>query len=293
MERRTFYRDRFSPGVLSTLSWLLEILSSLGDGPLPQPQRRTQPAASNGDVGPLPVIAVTGLRAEASIATGRQIVTLSGCGDAPGLAQRLETVAAHGASAIISFGVAGGLAPGIAPGTVLVARTVIAEDGARYDSDRAWARRLSATLSGAMVADIAGIDLPVSGIAERRDLYRKTGALAADTESHVAARVATAFGLPLAVFRVVADPAYRQLPHAALVAIRPDGSLAVDAILGSLLRNPRQLPQLMRTANDARAAFVALFRGRMMLAHSLGFGDSRELPLELPAEEVVGGPLPV
>jgi hypothetical protein len=176
---------------------------------------------------------------------------------------------------------------------VLVARSVIAEDGARYDSDRAWAQRLSATLSGAVVADIAGVDLPVSGIGERRALYHKTGALAADTESHVAAKVAAAFGLPIAVFRVVADPAYRQLPHAALVAIRPDGSLAVGAILGSLLRNPGQLPQLMRTANDARAAFVALFCGRMMLADSLGFGDSCDLPLDVPAEDVVGGPLPV
>jgi hypothetical protein len=85
------------------------------------------------------------------------------------------------------------------------------------------------------------------------------GALVADTESHVAARIDDAYGLPFAAFRVVADPAHRQLPHAALVAIRPDGSLAFGAILGSLLKNPRRVPQLMRTANDARAAFVGLY----------------------------------
>jgi adenosylhomocysteine nucleosidase len=236
---------------------------------------------------------VTGLKTEARIASGPGIVTLSGCGDVLGLAQRIEAAAAPGASAIISFGVAGGLATGITPGTKLVARTVIAEDGARYSTDPIWSKRLSAALSGAVVADIAGIDLPVSGIAERRALYLKTGAVAADTESHVAARVAAAYQMPFAAFRVVADPAYRQLPHAALVAIRTDGSLAFGAILGSLLKNPRQIPQLMRTADDARAAFVALFRGRKMLAGRLGFSDFSEFLLDMPAEDVVGGPLPV
>jgi adenosylhomocysteine nucleosidase len=236
---------------------------------------------------------VTGLKTEARIASGPRIVTFSGCGDVFGLAQRIEAAAAHGASAIISFGVAGGLAGGIAPGTRLVARTVIADDGARYSADPVWSKRLSARLGGAVIADIAGIDLPVSGIAERRALYLKTGALAADTESHVAARVAASYRVPFAAFRVVADPAYRELPHAALVAIRPDGSLAFGEILGSLLKNPRQVPQLIRTANDARAAFVALFRGRKMLADGLGFCDFREFPLDVPAEDVVGGPLPV
>jgi adenosylhomocysteine nucleosidase len=220
-------------------------------------------------------------------------VTLSGCGDVLRLAQRIEAAAAHGASAIMSFGVAGGLAAGIAPGTMLVARTIIAEEGVRYSTDPVWTKRLSATLSGAAIADLAGIDLPVSGIAERRALYLKTGALAADTESHVAARVAASYRVPFAAFRVIADPAYRQLPHAALVAIKPDGSLAFGAILGSLLKNPRQVPQLMRTADDARAAFVALFRGRKMLADRLGYSDFREFLLDVPAEDVIGGPLSV
>ena len=45
-------------------------------------------------------------------------------------------------------------------------------------------------LGGAAIADIAGVDRPVAGPAERRALHLKTGALAADTESHVAARAA-------------------------------------------------------------------------------------------------------
>ena len=67
---------------------------------------------------------------------------------------------------------------GLAPGTKLVARTVITEDGVRYYSDPVWSERL-ATLGEALIADIAGIDLPVAGIAERRALHLKTGALVA------------------------------------------------------------------------------------------------------------------
>jgi adenosylhomocysteine nucleosidase len=225
---------------------------------------------------------VTGLKTEARIAAGSRILAVSGCGDVSGLARRLEAAIANETSAIISFGVAGGLAPGVAPGTKLVARSVVAEDGVRYFGDPDWSQRLSCALGGAAIADIAGVDLPVAGPDERRALHLKTGALAADTESHVAAKAAAANNLPFAAFRVVAEPAHRQLPPAALVAIKPDGSIALG-----------QIPQLMWTANDAHAAFLALFRGRKMLAGALGFTDFREFLLDVPAEDVLGGPLPV
>ena len=230
---------------------------------------------------------------EARIAAGPRIHTVSGTGNALGLECALKAAIAKEASAIISFGVAGGLAPGLAPCSKLVARAIIAEDGARYYGDPAWSRRLADALGAVTIADIAGVDAPVAGCAEKRALHIRTGAHAADTESHVAARVASAHGLPFAAFRVVADPADRQLPHAALVAMKPDGSIELGAIAGSILRDPRQVPQLLRIALDARAAFAALFRGRKLLAGPLGFTDFREFVLDLPAEEELGGPLQV
>jgi adenosylhomocysteine nucleosidase len=241
----------------------------------------------------LPVIAVTGLKTEAWIAAGPRVLVVSGGGDASGLALALEAAVANKALAIISFGLAGGLAPGLAPGTKLVARAVVTEDGARYCGDPVWSHRLSGALGGAMIVDIVGVDAPVAGPAEKRALHGKTGAHAADMESHIAARIAAAHKLPFAAFRVVADPADRQLPHAALGVIKPDGSLALRAILASLVRDPRQVPQLALTALDARAAFAALFRGRKMLAGPLGFTDFREFLRDLPAEDVIGGPLQV
>jgi adenosylhomocysteine nucleosidase len=260
---------------------------------LPQSEGGRSATGSLGHVNCSPVIAVTGLKTEARIAAGPRVLAVSGCGDVSGLARRLEAALTSEVSAIISFGVAGGLAQELVPGTKLVARSIIAEDGARYYCDPAWTNRLACSLDGAMVADIAGVDIPVAGPAERRALKLKAGAVAADTESHVAARAAAARNLPFAAFRVVADPAHRQLPHAALVAISSDGSIALGAILGSLLRDPRQIPQLLRTANDARAAFVALFCGRKMLDGALGFTDFSESLLDMPAEDILGGPLPI
>ena len=73
-------------------------------------------------------------------------------------------------------------------GSKLIARTVIAEDGARYYGDPVWSKRLSSALGGATIADIAGVDAPVAGHEEKHALHLKTGAHAADMESHIAAR---------------------------------------------------------------------------------------------------------
>lgn len=207
------------------------------------------------------------------------------------LARELDAAAAN-ASAIISFGVAGGLAPGLSPGEVLVARSIIAESGESFPADLVWSRALSAAL-GAPLVDLAGVDAPVADSAGKRALHLRTGAHAVDMESHIAARVAARRKIPFAALRVIADPAERRLPHAALVAMRPDGAIAFGALIRSLARDPGQIAPLMRTARDARSAFAALLRGRQMLASGFGFTNFSELVLDVPAKDELGGPLPV
>jgi nucleoside phosphorylase len=165
----------------------------VGDGALPQSQKL--PSGTGGDVARSPIIAVTGLK------------MVSGGGD---VVRALAVAVANKSSAIINFGVAGGLKPGLAPGSKLVARSVITEDGGRYHGDPVWSQRLSLVLGGATIADIVGIDAPVVGHADKHALHVKTGAHAADMESHIAARIAAAHKLPFAAFRVVADPAYHR-----------------------------------------------------------------------------------
>ena len=226
-----------------------------------------------------PVLAVTGLAWEARIAAGAGVRTLTGGGNAHALAARLQREAAD-ACAIVSFGVAGGLATGLAPGTCVIARTIVTRD-ARWTCDEPWTRAMRERLPGAVVGDIAGSDDTLAAAAGKRALYAATHALAIDTESHVAAAIATAHRLPFAALRVVVDPAARGLPPAALVTLRPGGAVDHVGVLRSLARRPSQLPLLMRTALDARTAQRALRRARSRLGARFAFAELRDLSLDV------------
>lgn len=239
----------------------------------------------------MPIVAVTGLKIEARLAAGPRIRVVTGGGAR--LAHELQRAVAGKVSGVISFGIAGGLAPTLGPGAKLVAQSIITETGEQFDTDPAWSKRIAAALGGAPIVTMAGVDAPVADKSGRGALFAATGAFTVDNESHIAARVAAAHNLPFAAFRVVADPSDRQLPHAALVAMRPDGGLAFGAIARSILSDPGQIPHILRVARDARAGFEALFRGRRMLAGRMAFTEFRELLLDVAAEDIVGRPLEV
>ena len=101
--------------------------------------------------------------------------------------------------------------------------------------------------------------------ADKQALASATGALAVDMESHIAARLAAAHGLPFAALRVICDPAGRAIPPAAIAGMREDGGTDLGAILRALLRDPGQLPAMIRLAGDARTAFSFLARCRRAL----------------------------
>jgi len=232
-------------------------------------------------IDPRPVLAVTGLAFEARIAAGPGVRTLCGGGDLAMLAAALEREFERGASAIISFGIAGGLVAAAAPGTWLVADAVVTHD-TRWPVDAGWAGVLAARLPGAARGDLAGVDAVVAAPAAKRALGLATGAFAVDTESHVVAAFAAAQRIPFAVFRVVADPLGRSLAPAAAVGMRRDGTVNRRAVFGSLVRAPGQVPSLLRNAVDARTATRALSRGRRRLGPGLGYPDLGELLLDMP-----------
>lgn len=221
-----------------------------------------------------PVVAVTGLHAEERKAAAPGVVTIAGGGDSARLAQRLEASLASGARAVISFGIAGGLAPGLPAGAVVVANA-LSDGKTRWGTDRSWHSALLSALPHAVNGTIYGSDAPIADAAGKAELYLACGAVAVDMESHIAARAAARHGVPLAILRVIADPAERALPHAALVGMRADGSVDVFAVLRSLARRPADIPALIRTASDARTAFASLGRSRSSLDASFGF-DMRD-----------------
>ena len=186
---------------------------------------------------------------------GPGITTVPGGGDSARLEAALERAAAD-ASAIVSAGIAGALDPQLHVGDLLVGDHVIGHG----DCNAVSAARLIDALPGAARGAILGSDHIWATASDKATMFRGTRALAADMESHVAARVAARHGLPLAVVRVISDAANDDLPPAALVGMRPDGGMALGAVLASVMRRPVQLPALIRTGRNAETAFRALGR---------------------------------
>jgi hopanoid-associated phosphorylase len=195
------------------------------------------------------------------------------CDQASRLVAALDLAIKSGASGIISFGVAGGLSPDLVAGDWIIG-SAIRTERERFASDRVWAQRLLEALPGAIHADVVGVDAPVACALDKRRLHAETGAVAVDMESHIAARIAAAHGIPFTSCRVIIDAANRDLPPAAMVGLNHDGTPNVRAVLASLMQQPGQFSALMRTALDARIARAALCRGRRLLGARLSFPTS-------------------
>ena len=217
---------------------------------------------------PSAVLAVCGMPFEAAIAAGPGVATV--CGTGPWrIAQRLHDVLADADgphwTGIISFGCAGGLDPQLPCGSCVVAVGVLTPDGP-VAADPDWTSALLARLPGAHAAALAGVDAPLATRAAKAQLWRTSGAIAADMESHAAALAARRHGLPFAACRVVLDPAWRSVPSCALAGV--DG---VGAVLRGLAGEPGQLGPLCALARDAWVARRELRRARARLGAALGW----------------------
>ena len=198
---------------------------------------------------------VVGMASEARIARRLGAPMAIGGGSAAGARRVAERLVADGASALLSFGLAGGLAPGLRAGTVLVPQEVVTEGG-RFAVDPA----LAACLGGFTSHVVYGADEVVASVEAKRALHERTGCDAVDVESGVVAEVAHAHRVPFAVLRAVCDPAGRALPAAAVVALTADGTVDVRRVIGSILHEPGQIGGLLALAWDAAVARRALTR---------------------------------
>jgi adenosylhomocysteine nucleosidase len=206
------------------------------------------------------VLAVTGLTREAEIAGTDGVVAVAGGGDALGLARKLEAL--HGdITGVISIGLAGALSPLLKVGDVVIADQVYF-GGEKWRCDNLWRVALAAKLAGAHQGALTGSDSILEDAASKAALYDATGALAVDMESQVAARFAASRGLKLAGLRIISDDAAHVLPPAALVAMTPDGGIALGKVLWSVVKNPLQIPALIRTGRASGKAFAELLRCR-------------------------------
>jgi len=206
------------------------------------------------------ILAVTGLTREAEIAGTGGVVAVAGGGDAVGLVRKLDAL--HGdITGVISIGLGGALSPLLKVGDVVIADQIYI-GGEKWKCDNLWRVALAAKLPGAHQGPLIGSNVILDNALAKAALYDATGALAVDMESQVAARFAAARGLKLAGLRIISDDASHVLPPAALVAMTPDGGIALGRVLWSVVKNPLQIPALIRTGRASSKAFAELLRCR-------------------------------
>jgi hopanoid-associated phosphorylase len=217
--------------------------------------------------GALPVVLVSGLAFESRIAEGPGIRTVCWA-ERNGLLERLERAVAQGCAGLVSFGTCGALAENLSPGDWLIPVRVLAGAGV-FNCHDAWREALAGALSEARSGPLAGVDSPVTSVADKAALHEASGALAADMESHVVARVAQQHELPFVVARVVIDPAARAVPASALAAVDEAGQTVIAPLLAALARHPSELGALLRLARDSARAQRSLRQGRSRLEAAL------------------------
>lgn len=196
---------------------------------------------------------IVGLTAEARIARSIGWPVVAGGGTAAGAQAVARRLIEQGATALVSFGLAGGLDPALRPGTLIVP-TAVHTGGRDIPADPA----LSAQLGGATPHRLLGAAAIAASSADKQRLWESTGAAAIDLESGAVAEVAAQHGVPFAVQRAICDPADRDLPPAALAALDRKGAIGMMRVLTSLLAHPMQLSALLALAADAARARRAL-----------------------------------
>jgi adenosylhomocysteine nucleosidase len=191
----------------------------------------------------------------AALADGT-LVAVTGMGNSAAAAGSRALIDA-GATALASWGMAGGLDPTLTAGAILLPTEVIGSDGQRLDTAAAWRERLSRAVA-AFVPVRSGKLLTTSRaigtVADKAELFRVTGAAAVDMESVAVGEVAAKHHLPFIAVRVIVDGAADVLPRAVTAAADNEGHLQVWRLIGALALAPNELAPLIRLARRYRAA---------------------------------------
>lgn len=165
-----------------------------------------------------------------------------------------------GAGALVSFGISGGLAADLRPGTTILATTVVDTRGGQWDTSTPWREAAAAVLPDAVAGILVSADTAAVTPAEKARLNRDHQALAVDMESAGVARAADEAECPFLAIRVIADPAERSLPSAALHGIDAEGRQRPFRVLSKLALRPWELPGLIQLSNDSKTALEELRR---------------------------------
>jgi adenosylhomocysteine nucleosidase len=193
---------------------------------------------------------------------GDALLLLSGIG-ANRARLAAQTLLKNGATALVSWGFAGGLDPGLSPGSLILSESILAKDQSLYCVDPVWRESLCnrlkphVDLHGGILAESPVV---LASCAEKIALFQRTGARAVDMESASIALVAKEAGVPFLVIRAISDAAKVSIPRSALNSIDKFGRVRFARLLPCLARRPLELLALVRLGRNSRVAQATLAR---------------------------------
>lgn len=202
---------------------------------------------------------MTGKRGALATLMDGSLLAVSGIGCAAA-ASAAQALVEAGATALTSWGMAGGLDPALRAGTIFLPSEVVSAHGAGFTTARYWREALSAAVAerrpvegGKLLTSLGAIGT----VGDKAAAFRATGALAVDMESIAIAEIAAAHGLPFIAVRVIVDTAADALPQGIVNASRP-GHLKLWRLVAAIALRPAEFAALVRLAQRYRAASASL-----------------------------------
>lgn len=206
---------------------------------------------------------ITGLEIEAAIirkAGGdleahQQPLIKSGFGP-ENAATAARALAAEGATALMSFGFAGGLDPALKVADLILAELVLDGGGATVFPDPAWQAVTAHNFAELNVIPVTVYSdrVVIATPEDKARLHGETGASAVDMESFAVGNVARQLGLKFLVLRAILDPADQIIPESALAGYSQDGTISKKDIAGALMARPQDMPAMIQLGIDNRRA---------------------------------------
>jgi len=189
------------------------------------------------------------------------VLWLSGMGQQAARDGALALIDA-GATALVSFGVAGGLAPGLRSGTLFCPSCVLDERSHDYQPDASWRAALIRSLGTTSLpivheGTLLSLPAPLLSVAEKGAMRERHQALAVDMESAAIAAVAGEYRIPFIVLRAIVDERTDNVPLELQTSIDAWGRPRAGRLILSVLRHPgllAHLPGLAARMNKATGA---------------------------------------
>lgn len=112
--------------------------------------------------------------------------------------------------------------------------------------------------TGDLAKTITSVDIPEITAVQKRMLFHWTVCDGVDNETGCAKAFAEKFKLPFKIQRVILDTASEDLPPAACLPLKADGTPDGWAIAWSVMTKPWQIPALMRLGGQQKIALKVL-----------------------------------